>query len=49
MNIMRVIGLGSGRVITYVGTFGKRVTKEDIRGEARSEFVHRVRSKSWTT
>ena len=40
-----VIGLGSGRVITDVGTLGKRVAKKDTRGEARCEFVHRVRSK----
>ena len=40
MNMTRVIHLGSERIITYVGTLGKRVAKEDTRGEARSEFVH---------
>ena len=48
-NMTRVIGLGGGRVITNVGTLGKRVAKEDTRGGTRSEFVHRVRSKPWIT
>ena len=49
VNMMRVIGLSGERVITDVGTLGKRVAKEDTRGGARSEFVHRVRSKPWIT
>ena len=48
-NMTGVIGFGSRRVITDVGTSGKRVAKEDTRGEVRSEFVHRVRSKPWIT
>ena len=39
-NMTRVISLSGGRVITDVGTLGKRVAKEDTRGRTRSEFVH---------
>ena len=39
-NMTGVIGLGGRRVITDVGTLGKRVAKEDTRGETRSEFMH---------
>ena len=48
-NITGVIGLGCGRVIIDVGTFGKRVVKEDTRREMRSKFVHQGQSKPWIT
>ena len=40
VNMTGVIGLCGGRVITDVGTLGKRVAKEDTRSGTRSEFVH---------
>ena len=39
-NIMGVIGLGGGKVITDVDTLGKQVPKEDTSGRTRSDFVH---------
>ena len=42
MNMTGVIGHSGGRVIIDVGTLGKQVAKEDMRGGTRSEFVHQV-------